>query len=61
MITTYTSRFNDFEKEYRGLAADAKPTEDVPNGSIFVEIDTGKVYFYNAEGETWVEQFSFQG
>lgn len=46
--------------ELSGLSTDSKPT-NVPNGSIFVEIDTGKVFFFNAAASTWVEQFSFQG
>lgn len=35
--------------ELRGLSTDTKPTEigenKIDNGSIFVEIDTGKVYY----------------
>lgn len=46
--------------EYAGLSADTKPTGNFMTGSIFVEVDTGKVYFYNAAGSEWVEQFSFQ-
>lgn len=46
--------------EYAGLSTDSKPTEGVATGSIFVEVDTGKVYFYNSDGAAWVEQFSFQ-
>ena len=46
--------------EYAGLHTDSKPA-GVAMGSIFVEVDTGDVYFYNADGETWVKQFSFQG
>ena len=42
------------------LAADTKPTSKIANGSIAVEIDTGKVFFFNEEGGAWVEQFSFQ-
>ena len=37
-----------------GISTDTKPSE-VSNGSCFVEIDTSKVYFYNAEGDSWVE------
>lgn len=33
--------------EYRGLSTDEKPTEKVSNGSVFIEIDTGKLYFYD--------------
>lgn len=43
--------------ELRGLSTDEKPTEiggkKVDNGSIFVEIDTGKIFFYDLESEEW--------
>ena len=35
----------------------------IATGSKCVEVDTGKVYFYNEDGaadEKWVEQFSFK-
>jgi hypothetical protein len=51
---------NYSDQTYFGLSTDSKPTERVGNGSIFVEIDTGKVFFFNQTGVTWVEQFSFQ-
>lgn len=41
--------------EYRGLSTDAKPTDNVINGSSFIEIDTGKVYLFDAAGVTWNE------
>lgn len=41
--------------EYRGLSTDDKPTSFVPNGSVFLEMDTGKVYCYNADGSAWIE------
>lgn len=47
-------------KEGFCLSTDTKPTEDLVNGSILVEIDTGKVFFFNEAGAVWVEQFSFQ-
>ena len=49
--------------ELAGTSQDTKPTGDVITGSIFVETDTGNVYFYNEEaaaGSEWVEQFSFK-
>ena len=39
---------------FYGLSTDSKPT-DCGNGSAFVEMDTGKVYFFNAAAGTWVE------
>ena len=36
------------------LSTDAKTT-DVTNGSILLEMDTGKVYMYDETGNTWRE------
>ena len=43
------------EVELRGLSTDEKPTEDIVNGTVFVEIDTGKIYMYDLENEEWKE------
>lgn len=40
---------------YYGLSTDTKPTEDVENGTSFIEIDTSKIYFFDAEAQTWNE------
>ena len=56
MITMVDARGSGYF-EYAGLSTDAKPT-DCKTGSIFVEVDTGKVFFFS--GSAWVEQFSFQ-
>lgn len=36
------------------ISTDTKPV-DVANGSIMIEMDTSKVYFYNEDGTTWEE------
>ena len=48
--------------ELRGLSTDEKPTvydeeidSYIDNGSTFIEIDTGKIYFYDLENEQWKE------
>lgn len=45
--------------ELRGLSTEDKPTTigeaKVGNGSVFVEIDTQKLSFYDEESETWME------
>ncbi len=45
--------------EMRGLSTDIKPTEfdgrNIDNGSIFVEIDTGSIYFYDLDSKQWME------
>lgn len=46
--------------ELSGLSTDTKPTAEVAQGSIFQEVDTGKVFFFDEASGTWVEQFSFQ-
>ena len=40
---------------YYGLSTDSKPTSGIGNGSCFIEMDTGKVYFFNAAGNAWIE------
>lgn len=40
--------------EFRGLSTDTKP-ENATNGAIFIEIDTGKVYLYDAQNKQWRE------
>lgn len=42
-------------KEGRGLSTDQKPM-DWDNGSIFYEMDTGKVFMFNEEDGVWEEQ-----
>lgn len=40
-----------------GLSTDTKPVS-VANGTLFVEMDSCKLYFFNAagsEGEEWIE------
>ena len=45
--------------ELRGLSTDSKPTsvgeKVVDNGSVFIEIDTGKMYLYDLDNEQWKE------
>lgn len=43
--------------ELRGNSTDTKPTKIgnkiVDNGSVFIEIDTQKLFFYDLENEQW--------
>lgn len=67
MIRVLVDRFQSENKSYKEIAClstDTKPVENICTGSICLEVDTGKAYFYDEEadsGEEWVEQFSFQG
>ena len=40
---------------YRGLSDDDKPTAGVPNGSDFLEMDTGKTWYFDAENGDWLD------
>ena len=48
------------DMEIRGLSTEEKPTDkvdDIPiiNGAKYIEVDTGKVCYFDAESETWSE------
>ena len=46
-------------KEFAGKSGDTKPTEGLLTGSSFYEIDTGKVYMFDEDGEPgseWMDQ-----
>lgn len=55
MISIIVHR-DDYNKSFdlRGLSTDSKPTS-VPNGSSFIEIDTGKGYLFDEENKQWIE------
>lgn len=38
------------------LSTDAKPTENIGNGSVLREMDTGKNFKFDADGAKWLEQ-----
>ena len=37
------------------LSTDSKPTEGIANGSICIEMNTGKIFMFNEAGSAWVE------
>lgn len=45
--------------ELSGNSGDTKPTEiedkKIDNGSQYIEVDTGKIYLYDLETQTWTE------
>lgn len=43
-----------------GLSTDEKPL-DVLNGSMFVEMDTSKYYFFSKQTDEWLEQIGGGG
>ena len=47
------------EVEIRCLSTDTKPTSDnipdISNGTVLIEIDTGKLFIYDANNKQWNE------
>ena len=37
------------------LNADAKPTENIANGSMCIEMDTGNIYMFNSASGAWIK------
>ena len=66
MVTIYKTEKRRFEDEkyyltgeLRGMSTDTKPTiidgNIIDNGTAFIEIDTGKIFFYDLNSKTWKE------
>lgn len=61
MITSETTSTKDMLLELKGKSTDTKPTSTIDgvkikNGSTFYEMDTQKVYMFDADASTWIEQ-----
>lgn len=64
MITVQTQEMDQnrpgkFSIEFRGLSDDTKPTGtyggvEIANGSIFLEIDTQAIAFYDESTSSWL-------
>ena len=56
MITLYRPSGYDSPRasSFAGRSVDDKPL-DVENGSLFKEIDTGRVFRYDKENNIWIE------
>lgn len=61
-MISFVKRGNNYNipiMEIYGLSTDEKPMHDdagasIPNGSIFLEMDTLKVFFYETEMDEWI-------
>ena len=52
-MVTVKDEHGAVQSTFFGLSADAKPA--AANGSCFLEMDTGKLCFYDAAGKQWRE------
>lgn len=64
MITKYTQKEKmqhsttpHHATEVYGLSTDEKPL-DMQNGDVFIEMDTGDIYFFDADSETWLNPYA---
>ena len=56
MITVLRQTYyNNWVHDVRCLSTDTKPTEGINNGSILLEMDTGKMYMFDKDNEQWRE------
>lgn len=56
MIRYVEHRMIDAETNYveaMGLSTDVKPTSGICTGSFFMEVDTGKAYFFDEDNMVW--------
>ena len=45
----------DKTARFRGKSSDTKPiSPEIPNTSTYLEIDTGNLYFYDSDTQTWI-------
>lgn len=54
MVTSAGMNANDNTQTFFGLSTNTKPTIGIPNGSLFIEMDTSTMYFFDAAGEQWI-------
>ena len=55
MITYTHGKSSVDPSELYGLSTDTKPT-DVVNASLFYEMDSKKIYLFDAANSLWIEQ-----
>ena len=49
----YPNGLNGNRFDFMGLNTDTKPTEGIVENSLFLELDTGDVYYFT--GSTWAK------
>ena len=52
----YTGTKMSKRSEYYGKSTDTKPTNGVLNADIFYEMDTKKIFLFDADDSAWLEQ-----
>lgn len=64
IVTSQVMTAEDGSKAYLaeiyGTSEDDKPVAGFVTGSAFMEVDTGNIYVYNEDGETWEMMFNIK-
>ena len=47
MVTLRHTVYDKFYLEIRCNHNETKPTANIPEGSVLIEVDTGNIYFFN--------------
>lgn len=56
-MITYTTASGSNTWDLRGLSTDEKPTENIPNGSTYYEINgEHRVFMFDGASKQWIEQ-----
>lgn len=58
MITVGSIHYAVKADAYYGLSTDTKPTGAIANGSVYVEMDTSRLYVYDAASAAWYDWFT---
>lgn len=55
-VSMVTQELNDSSIQYLYMkSSDVKPTEGISNGSVIVEVDTGKHFRFDEENRVWYD------
>lgn len=52
-MVTLLDAWTNGQRRFAGLSTDVKPTRNVNNGDLFIEMDTGARYLYSTSDATW--------
>lgn len=58
MITVGSIHYAVKADVYYGLSTDTKPTGGIANGSVYVEMNTSRLYVYDAASAAWCDWFA---
>lgn len=55
-LVRFGGKSTQSNSEFYGLSTDEKPTANVPNASIFYEMDSKSLFLFDEENQVWLQQ-----